>query len=226
MPEEPDALLKTVAANNTRQMFVPEDYVSTGAESKPVGVLPFSMLLSQTKLAMKTAQHSTRSFPCLSRRCNPSLVWLSQEESGTSFGQGAHRCVASLRRRVGGWRPLLERPDEYEQKRGLQRDPGGDSSPILGGTRRHAQPCRRLQGAKAGRGGRHGGNERSYGNDGFYRASLQNTQRTALGKPSSVPAVHQGLLLRGPATAGVETERSGPRTSEMGIFLKKISPSG
>ncbi|XP_049657831.1 intraflagellar transport protein 20 homolog isoform X2 [Accipiter gentilis] len=42
MPEEPDALLKTVAANNTRQMFVPEDCVSTGAESKPVGVLSMS----------------------------------------------------------------------------------------------------------------------------------------------------------------------------------------
>ncbi|XP_049657830.1 intraflagellar transport protein 20 homolog isoform X1 [Accipiter gentilis] len=194
MPEEPDALLKTVAANNTRQMFVPEDCVSTGAESKPVGVL---------------------SFRCLSRRCDPSPVWTSQEESGTSFGQGAHRCVASLHRRVGGWRPLLERPDEYEQKRGSRRDPGGDSSPIPGGTRRHAERCRCLWGAKAGRGGRHGGNERSYGNDGFYRTSLQNTQCTAPGKPSSVPAVHQGLLLRGPATAGIETERSGPRTSEM-----------
>lgn len=64
----------------------------------------------------------------------------------------------------------------------------------------------------AGRGGRHGGNERSYRNDGFYRASLQ---KYTMGKPSSVPAVHRGLLLRGPATAGVETERSGPRTSEM-----------
>lgn len=114
---------------------------------------------------------------------------------------------------------------EYEQKRGSRRDPGGDSSPIPGGTRRHAERCRCLWGAKAGRGGRHGGNERSYGNDGFYRTSLQNTQCTAPGKPSSVPAVHQGLLLRGPATAGIETERSGPRTSEMWIFKKKISPS-
>lgn len=42
--QEPDALLKTVAANNTRQMFVPEDCVSTGAESKPVGVLCVQLL--------------------------------------------------------------------------------------------------------------------------------------------------------------------------------------
>lgn len=86
-----------------------------------------------------------------------------------------------------------------------------------GGTRSAAGVSGALR-RGAGRDGRHGGNERSYGNDGFYRASLQ---KYTMGKPSSVPAVHRGLLLRGPATAGVETERSGPRTSEMWIFKKK-----
>ncbi|XP_074889186.1 uncharacterized protein LOC142033237 isoform X3 [Buteo buteo] len=102
MPEEPDALLKTVAANNTRQMFVPEDYVSTGAESKPVGVLPFSMLLSQTKLAMKTAQHSTRSMSkngdcSVTRVATPAPSWGAR--GGTRSPAGVSR---ALRRGAAG----------------------------------------------------------------------------------------------------------------------------
>lgn len=56
--QEPDALVIAVAANNTRQMLVPEDYVSTGSESKPVWVLCVQLLEWTTSFSFSPRGYS------------------------------------------------------------------------------------------------------------------------------------------------------------------------